>query len=54
MHSFRTLLADLATLTRNSVRLGSARVTAILASPTKVQRQALDLIGVTPAARTKA
>ncbi len=46
VHSFRTLLADLATLTRNTVRLGSERVSAILASPTKVQRRAFDLIGV--------
>jgi hypothetical protein len=33
VHSFRTLLADLATLTRNLVRLGQQRVTAILAPP---------------------
>jgi hypothetical protein len=46
VHSFRTLLADLATLTRNTVRLGGERISAILASPTKVQRQALDLTGV--------
>jgi len=46
VHSFRTLLADLATLTRNVVRLGRDRVTAILATPTKTQRQALDLLGV--------
>ncbi|MGH7001540.1 MAG: IS1634 family transposase [Stellaceae bacterium] len=46
VHSFQTLLADLATLTRNTVRLGGERISAILASPTKVQRRALDLIGV--------
>lgn len=46
VHSFQTLLADLATLTRNTVRLGSERVSTILASPTKVQSRALDLIGV--------
>ncbi len=47
VHSFRTLLADLATLTRNTVRLGGQRTSAIFASPTKVQRRALDLLGVT-------
>jgi Transposase DDE domain len=47
VHSFRTLLSDLATLTRNTVRLGSARITAILASPTKLQRRAFELLGVT-------
>ncbi|SRR5579875_1268138 len=46
VHSFRTLLADLATLTRNTVRLGGERISTILASPTKVQRRAFDLIGV--------
>jgi len=34
VHSFRTLLGDLATLTRNVVRLGRDRPTAILATPT--------------------
>jgi hypothetical protein len=47
VHSFHTLLADLVTLTRNIVRLGGDRITAILATPTPVQRQALDLLGVT-------
>jgi hypothetical protein len=46
VHSFRILLADLATLTRNVVRLGGERVTAILATPTPVQRRAFDLLGV--------
>ena len=32
VHSFQTLLADLATLTRNTVRLGSAHTTALLAT----------------------
>jgi len=45
-HSFHTLLADLATLTRNVVRLGRDRLTAILATPTKVQRKAFELLGV--------
>jgi hypothetical protein len=34
-HSFHTLLGDLATLTRNVVRLGRDRLTAILATPTR-------------------
>jgi hypothetical protein len=50
VHSFRTLLADLATLTRNTVRLGGNQQAAILASPTAVQRRALDLLRVTLAA----
>jgi len=33
VHSFHTLLGDLATLTRNVVRLGRDRLTAILATP---------------------
>jgi hypothetical protein len=47
VHSFHTLLGDLATLTRNVVRLGRDRLTAILASPTPTQRRALDLLGLT-------
>jgi hypothetical protein len=50
VHSFRTLLADLATLTRNAVRLGKAGLHVILAAPTNVQRRALDLLGATLAA----
>jgi hypothetical protein len=46
VHSFRTLLADLATLTRNVVRLGDSRVDILLAAPTKVQRTAFDLLNV--------
>ncbi len=45
VHSFHTLLADLATLTRNVVRLGADRVITLLATPTAVQRRALSLIG---------
>jgi hypothetical protein len=41
-HSFHTLLGDLATLTRNVVRLGRDRFTAILATPTRTQHRALD------------
>ena len=50
VHSFHTLLADLATLTRNVVRLGGDRVTTLLATPTAGQRRALNLIGVSLAA----
>ena len=46
VHSFHTLLADLATLTQNAVRIGRNRLTAILATPTKVQRRAFELLGV--------
>ena len=48
MHSFHTLLGDLATLTHNIVRLGRDRLTTILATPTPTQRRAFDLLGVTP------
>jgi len=47
VHSFRTLLADLATLTRNLVELGTGRADTLLAVPTKLQRSALQLLGVT-------
>jgi hypothetical protein len=39
VHSFRTLLQDLATLTRNTVRLGDAPPADMLASPTPIQRE---------------
>src|ERR1700751_3304797 len=50
VHSFHTLLGDLATLTRNVVRLGRDHLTAILATPTRTQHRALDLLGVIPTA----
>src|SRR5438477_1323130 len=50
VHSFHTLLGDLATLTRNVVRLGRDHLTAVLATPTHTQRRALDLLGVAPTA----
>jgi hypothetical protein len=40
VHSFHTLLGDLATLTRNVVRLGRDHLTAVLATPTRTQRRA--------------
>src|SRR5215468_2391707 len=46
VHSFRTLLADLATLTRNTVRCGRGPAIALLARPTEIQQRALDLLGV--------
>ena len=46
-HSFRGLLAHLATLTRNQVRFaGTPATVPVLAEPTSEQRQAFDLIGV--------
>ena len=46
LHSFATLLAELATLTRNTiVFVGGARTTK-LATPTPLQRRAFELIGV--------
>jgi hypothetical protein len=50
VHSFHTLLADLATLTRNVVRLGNNRLTNVLATPTRIQRRSFDLLGVALAA----
>jgi hypothetical protein len=45
--SFRSLLAHLATLTRNQVRFAGARTTVpILAEPTSTQREAFNLIGM--------
>jgi hypothetical protein len=46
-YSFRSLLAHLATMTRNHVRLAGAAITLpMLAEPTSAQREAFDLIGV--------
>jgi Transposase DDE domain len=46
VHSFRTLLTDLATLTRNAVRCGKAPEMALLARPTEIQQRAFDLLGI--------
>jgi hypothetical protein len=46
VHSFRTLLADLATLTRNTVRCGKAPEATLLARPTETQQRAFDLLGI--------
>ncbi len=49
VHSFRTLLADLATLTRNTVRFNDALPMTVLSRPTPLQRRAFDLLGIAPA-----
>ncbi|HUB16899.1 MAG TPA: IS1634 family transposase [Acetobacteraceae bacterium] len=50
VHSFRTLLADLATLTRNVVCFAGRRLSLVMATPTPLQRRALTLLGADPAA----
>ena len=50
VHSFRTLLQDLANLTRNSVRFGDAQPTTILARPTPTQTRAFQLLSLKIAA----
>lgn len=44
------LIADLATLTRNTVRFARGNTFTMLATPTPVQKRAFDLLGVTTAA----
>jgi Transposase DDE domain len=46
VHSFRTLLADLATLARNVVSFGKAGELTMFTKPTKIQQRAFDLLGV--------
>jgi hypothetical protein len=50
VHSFRTLIKDLATLTRNTVStaLNPDATFEILAQPTAVQQRAFDLLGLSP------
>jgi hypothetical protein len=50
VHSFQTLLADLATLTKNQVRpRGPDGMTLdVLATPTPLQQRAFELLGVSP------
>jgi hypothetical protein len=50
VHSFRTLLADLATLTRNVVSFAGRRLSLVTATPTPLQRHALTLLGAQLAA----
>ena len=46
VHSFRTLLADRATLTHNTMRLGEALPFTALSRPTAIQQRAFDLLGI--------
>jgi Transposase DDE domain len=46
VHSFRTLLQDLATLTRNAVRLGDAPIVTMLARATPLQQEVFDKLQV--------
>jgi len=46
VHSFRSLLADLATIARNVVNFGAAGEQTTITRPTKSQQHALDLLGV--------
>lgn len=48
VHSFQTLLADLATLTRNQVQ-AAGRSFEMISKPTLLQRCAFELLGVAPA-----
>ncbi len=50
VHSLRTLLDDLATITRNTVtpRLPGAEPFQVTTRPTPLQKRILDLLGVTP------
>jgi hypothetical protein len=50
VHSFRTLLADLGTLTRNTVCFGGKSELTVLAKPTPVRHRALGLLGAERAA----
>jgi hypothetical protein len=45
VHGFRTLLVDLATLTRNTVYFGGQQTLTVPSTPTQVQRRALSLLG---------
>lgn len=51
VHSFQSLLADLATLTRNEVVTAAAPDTALTlyTRPTTLQQKAFDLLGIDPA-----
>ena len=47
-HWFRTLLADLGTLTANTMRVADGDATfTLLTEPTPVQQRSVDLLGVT-------
>jgi hypothetical protein len=46
VHSWRSLLRDLATLARNTVRLGDAPPVTMLTRPTPLQQHVLDRLGI--------
>ena len=49
VHSFRTLLQDLGTLTRNTMQVENRQDTFMLKTqPTELQRRAFQLLGVRP------
>jgi transposase len=50
VHSFRTLLTDLATITRNTIHFGNDVYATVLTKHTPFQQHAFDLLGVSPAA----
>ena len=50
VHSLRTLMDDLATLTRNTVCFGGDKVLTVLATPTPLQRRAFRLLEIELAA----
>jgi Transposase DDE domain len=50
VHGFRTLLNDLATLTRNVICFGGEKLSIVTTIPTELQRRALDLMGADLAA----
>jgi hypothetical protein len=50
VHSFRTLLQDLATLARNIVRIGDAPTTVMLTRPTKLQQEIFNKLAIPVAA----
>jgi hypothetical protein len=50
VHSFRTLLDDLATLTRNTVCFAKEKMLTVQTTPTPLQRRAFSLLGVELAA----
>ncbi|MBV8852295.1 MAG: IS1634 family transposase [Sinobacteraceae bacterium] len=50
VHSFRTLLADLATLTRNTVCFAGQKMLTVQTTATPLQRQALSLLAIELAA----
>ncbi len=45
VHNFRTLLADLATLTRNIICFAGQKTLTVQTTPTPMQRRAFSLLG---------